>query len=64
MKDDFTGNVVCVSDESSTRYISPETWCVRIRRLYRKRTRRRYHAQAALCRDLIERLYEKGVDTV
>jgi putative transposase len=36
----------------------------RIRRLYRKRTRRRDHAQAALCRDLIERLYEDGVDTV
>jgi putative transposase len=28
----------------------------RIRRLYRKRTRRRDHAQEALCRDLIERL--------
>jgi len=36
----------------------------RIRRLYRKRTRRRDHAQAALCRDLIERLYDEGVDTV
>jgi len=36
----------------------------RIRRLYRKRTRRRDHAQEALCRDLIERLYEEGVDTV
>ncbi|MCY4732631.1 transposase [Natronomonas gomsonensis] len=36
----------------------------RIRRLYRKRTRRRDHAQEALCRDLIERLYEDGVDTV
>jgi putative transposase len=36
----------------------------RIRRLYDKRTRRRDHAQAALCRDLIERLYHEGVDTV
>jgi putative transposase len=36
----------------------------RIRRLYRKRTRRRDHAQAALCRDLIERLYDEGVNTV
>ena len=36
----------------------------RIRRLYRKRTRRRDHAQEALCRNLLERLYEDGVDTV
>jgi len=36
----------------------------RIRRLYRKRTRRRDHAQEALCRDLLERLYEDGVDTL
>ncbi len=36
----------------------------RIRRLYRKRTRRRDHAQDTLCRDLIERLYAEGVDTV
>jgi len=36
----------------------------RIRRLYRKRTRRRDHAREALCRDLIERLYAEGVDTV
>ncbi|APW97399.1 transposase [Halobiforma lacisalsi AJ5] len=36
----------------------------RIRRLYRRRTRRRDHAQEALCRDLIERLYAEGVDTV
>jgi putative transposase len=36
----------------------------RIRRLYRTRTRRRDHAQEALCRDLIERLYEDGVDMV
>jgi len=36
----------------------------RIRRLYRKRTRRRDHAQEALCRDLIERLYDEGVETV
>jgi transposase len=35
----------------------------RIRRLYRKRTRRRDHAQEALCRDLVERLYAEGVDT-
>ncbi|TKX67653.1 RNA-guided endonuclease TnpB family protein [Halorubrum sp. GN11GM_10-3_MGM] len=36
----------------------------RIRRLYRKRTRRRDHAQAALCRDVIERLYSEGIDTL
>ena len=36
----------------------------RIRQLYRKRTRRRDHAQEALCRDLLERLYENGVDTM
>jgi putative transposase len=36
----------------------------RIRRLYRKRTRRRDHAQETLCRDLLERLYAEGVDTV
>ena len=36
----------------------------RIRRLYCKRTRRRDHAQEALCRDLLDRLYEDGVDTV
>jgi putative transposase len=36
----------------------------RIRRLYRKRTRRRDHAQEALCRDLLEQLYDDGVDTV
>ncbi|TKX50630.1 transposase [Halorubrum sp. ASP121] len=36
----------------------------RIRRLYRKRTRRRDHAQEALCRDVIERLHADGVDTV
>jgi putative transposase len=36
----------------------------RIRRLYRKRTRRRDHAQEALCRDLLERLYAEGVSTV
>ena len=35
-----------------------------IRRLYRRRTRRRDHAQDALCRDLIERLYDEGVSTV
>ena len=36
----------------------------RIRRLYRKRTRRRDHAQEALCRDPLDRLYDEGVDTV
>ncbi|AQL44458.1 transposase [Halorientalis sp. IM1011] len=36
----------------------------RIRQLYRKRTRRRDHAQKALCRDLLDRLYTEGVDTV
>ena len=36
----------------------------RIRRLYRKRSRRRGHAQTALCRDLLDRLYAEGVDTV
>jgi putative transposase len=36
----------------------------RIRRLYRKRTRRRDHAQDALVRDLLERLYAEGVATV
>ncbi|ESS10975.1 MAG: transposase [uncultured archaeon A07HR60] len=36
----------------------------RIRRLYRKRTCRRDHAQEALCRELLERLYAEGVDTV
>ena len=36
----------------------------RIRRLYRKRTRRRDHAQDALVRDLMERLYREGVSTV
>jgi len=36
----------------------------RIRRLYRTRTRRRDHAQDALVRDLMERLYVEGVATV
>jgi putative transposase len=36
----------------------------RIRQLYRGRTRRRDHAQNALVRDLIERLYDEGVSTV
>ena len=36
----------------------------RIRRLYRRRTRRRDHAMDALTRDLMERLYEQGVSTV
>ena len=35
-----------------------------IQRLYRKRTRRRDHAQDALVRGLIERLYDEGVATV
>ena len=35
-----------------------------IRSLYRRRTRRRDHAQNALARDLTERLYEEGVATV
>jgi putative transposase len=36
----------------------------RIRRLYRKRTRRRDHAQETLVRDLMERLSAEGVATV
>ena len=36
----------------------------RIRRLYRKRTRRRDHAMDALARDLMERLHAQGVSTV
>jgi len=36
----------------------------RIRRLYRKRTGRRNHAQDALYRDLVERLYEEGVSEI
>jgi putative transposase len=36
----------------------------RIRRLYQRRTRRRDHAQDALARDLLERLYEIGVSVV
>jgi putative transposase len=36
----------------------------RIRRLYRRRTRRRDHAMDALARDLIERLHAEGVATV
>jgi putative transposase len=36
----------------------------RIRRLYRTRTRRRDHAQEALVRDLMGRLYDEGVATV
>ena len=36
----------------------------RIRGLHQKRTRRRDHAQEALCRDLLDRLYTEGVDTV
>ncbi|WP_224448638.1 RNA-guided endonuclease InsQ/TnpB family protein [Haloprofundus salilacus] len=36
----------------------------RIRRLYDRRTKRRDHAQDALARDLIKRLYDEGVSTV
>ena len=36
----------------------------RIRRLYRKRTRRRDHAMDALARDLMDRLNEEGISTV
>lgn len=36
----------------------------RIRQLYRQRTKRRDHAQNALTRDLVERLYEEGVATI
>ncbi|MGM0718433.1 MAG: RNA-guided endonuclease TnpB family protein, partial [Halobacteriota archaeon] len=36
----------------------------RIRSLYRRRTRRRDHAQDTLARDLIERLHAEGVSTV
>jgi putative transposase len=36
----------------------------RIRRLHRKRTQRRDHAQAALVRDLVRRLYDQGVSTI
>jgi transposase len=36
----------------------------RIRRLYRKRTQRRDHAQDTLVRNLIEQLYDEGVATV
>jgi putative transposase len=36
----------------------------RIRRLYDRRTKRRDHAQDALVRDLIERLYDAGVSAV
>jgi len=36
----------------------------RIQRLYRQRTKRRDHAQNALVRDLVERLYDEGVATV
>ena len=36
----------------------------RIRRLYDRRTKRRDHAQDALARDLIDRLYDEGVSTV
>ena len=50
--------------ESSGRLREGRYSSERIRRLYRKRTRRRDHAQEALTRDLLERLYAEGVDTV
>jgi len=50
--------------ESSGRLREGRYSSERIRRLYRKRTRRRDHAQEALCRDLLDRLYAAGVDTV
>ncbi len=36
----------------------------RIDRLYRTRTKRRNHAQDALVRDLVERLYERGISEI
>lgn len=36
----------------------------RISRLYRKRTNRRNHAQDALVRDLVKRLYDEGIETL
>jgi putative transposase len=36
----------------------------RIHRLYRRRTRPRDYAQAALIRDLVERLYDEGVAAI
>ena len=36
----------------------------RINRLYRKRTKRRNHAQDALVRDLVERLHDEGVSEI
>jgi len=36
----------------------------RIQRLYRKRSRRRDHAVNALLRDLVQRLYDDGVETI
>ena len=36
----------------------------RIRELYRRRTRRRDHAQHTLCRDLVDRLHDEGVSTI
>jgi putative transposase len=57
---DTTRKIACLQSKLSEGRYSSE----RIRRLYRKRTRRRDHAQEALCRDLIERLYTEGVDTV
>ena len=36
----------------------------RIRGLQRRQTRRRNHAQDALCRDLLERLHNQGVSTI
>lgn len=50
--------------ESSERLRDGRYSSKQIRSLYRRRTRRRDHAQDALCRDLIERLYDEGVSTV
>ena len=36
----------------------------RIRELYRRRTRRRDHAQNTLCRDLVDRLHDEGVSAI
>ncbi len=50
--------------ESSGRLREGRYSSKRIRRLYRQRTKRRDHAQNALVRDLVERLYDEGVATV
>ena len=68
----YEGRKLFEKFRSTTRYIAElqsnldagEYTSWRIKRQYRKRTRRRDHAQAALCRDLVERLYEDGVSTI